>query len=284
MALSIPYTAKTLLQEIVSEVSTVYEENEAKAIAYLLVEHFCGITKMDILLNNPVTTTVDWSPILSRIKAQEPVQYLIGETEFYGRMFSVSQATLIPRPETEELVAYVCNHAIAQEARTVLDIGTGSGCIAISLACELPQAQVYAYDVSEDALAMAKQNALRNKVPVNFEQHDILQTKTLTPSSLDIIVSNPPYVKEEEMATMKQNVLDYEPYLALFVSDDNPLLFYKVIAHLAGKHLRPNGLCMVEINEQLGEETAALFTAEFYDIEVIKDLFGKDRFVKAVKK
>jgi release factor glutamine methyltransferase len=285
-------SSKTLFNQLVSEITSVYEENEAKSIVYLLLEHSLNLSKMDILLDNNVSQSFDFQEIILRLKAHEPIQYIIGETEFYGRKFKVTPDTLIPRPETEELVALVLSSAffvIGSEPRTkisesrILDIGTGTGCIAISLACELPNAQVYSYDISEEALKVAKENAERNSVNVIFEQIDILNVPPSSLPAFSVIVSNPPYVLNAEKLEMEQNVLDYEPHLALFVEDSNPLIFYKAIAEFASKNLTDKGLCFVEINQAFGLETAELFWNQgFRYVEVVKDMFGKDRFVKAI--
>ncbi len=287
-------TAKTLFNQLVSEITSVYEENEAKSIVYLLLEHYMNLSKTDILLENFCNQPFDFQEIIDRLKALEPVQYIIGETEFYGRKFNVTPDTLIPRPETEELVQLVINSwqlaigKTSQEERPpspihILDIGTGTGCIAISLACELPNSQVYAYDISENALKVAKGNAVRNNANVIFEQVDFLNFSPFSFSSFSIIVSNPPYVMNAEKLEMEQNVLAHEPHLALFVEDANPLIFYKAIAAFAANNLNNNGLCVVEINQAFGLETAALFWNQgFQSVEVVKDMFGKDRMVKAI--
>lgn len=281
-------SSKIIFNQLVSEITPVYEENEAKSIIYLLLEHYLKISKTDILLDNPVSQLFDFTEIIQRIKAQEPVQYVIGETEFYGRKFKVTPDTLIPRPETEELVQLAIGSwqlAVGnQSSTTILDIGTGSGCIAISLACEIPDVQVYAYDISEKALKIARQNAKKNSVKVIFEEVNILESFPIYHSPFNIIVSNPPYVMNAEKAEMEKNVLEYEPHLALFVEDDNPLIFYKKIAEFAAKNLTDKGWCIVEINQALGLETAELFWNQgFHYVEVIKDMFGKDRMVKAIK-
>jgi release factor glutamine methyltransferase len=284
-------SSKIIFNQLVSEITSVYEENEAKSIVYLLLEHYLKISKTDILLDNPVAQLFDFTEIIQKIKAQEPVQYVIGETEFYGRKFKVTPDTLIPRPETEELVQLTVNsYQLAVNKRhfgveaKILDIGTGTGCIAISLACELSNSQVYAYDISENALKVAKENAERNGANVTFEQVDILNFSPSSLSPFSIIVSNPPYVMNAEKAEMEKNVLEYEPHLALFVEDDNPLIFYKKIAEFAAKNLIDKGLCVVEINQAFGLETAELFWNEgFHYVEVVKDMFGKDRMVKAIK-
>jgi release factor glutamine methyltransferase len=296
-------SSKTLFSQLVSEITSVYEENEAKSIVYLLLEQTLNLSKTDILLDNSFSQVFDFQCIITRLKAQEPVQYIIGETEFYGRKFKVTPVTLIPRPETEELVQLAVSSwqsAIGskllqerlQSPTRILDMGTGTGCIAISLACELPNSQVYAYDISENALKVAKENAKRNGVNVIFEKINILNMKVEVEGSpigggggypFSIIVSNPPYVMNAEKSEMEQNVLDYEPHLALFVEDSNPLIFYKAIAEFASKNLIHKGLCVVEINQAFGLETAELFWNEgFRYVEVVKDMFGKDRMVKAI--
>lgn len=287
---------RTLLNHLVSEITSVYEENEAKSIVYLLLEQTLNLSKTDILLDENINQVFDFQEIIARLKTQEPIQYIIGETEFYGRKFKVTPDTLIPRPETEELVQLVVSSwqsAIGSDVQfpiRVLDMGTGTGCIAISLACEISNAQVYAYDISEKALKVAKENAKRNGANVIFEKIDILNMKVEVEGSpigggypFSIIVSNPPYVMNAEKLEMQQNVLDYEPHLALFVEDSNPLIFYKAIAEFASKNLINKGLCVVEINQALGLDTAELFWNQgFRYVEVVKDMFGKDRMVKAI--
>jgi release factor glutamine methyltransferase len=284
---------KTLFNQLVSEITSVYEENEAKSIVYLLLEHYLKLSRTDILLDNPFSQLFDFQYIITRLKAQEPVQYITGETEFYGRKFKVTSDTLIPRPETEELIVLVLGSEFLvqnQKIRTknselrILDIGTGTGCIAISLACELPDTQVFAYDISEEALKIAQENAGRNRANVIFEKVDFLSLSPSSPSPFSIIVSNPPYVMNSEKAEMGRNVLEYEPHLALFVEDDDPLIFYRNIADFASKNLIDKGLCVVEINQTFGLETAELFWNQgFRSVEVLKDMFGKDRIVKAIR-
>ena len=303
--MSLTTSPKTLFNHLVSEITSVYEENEAKSIVYLLLEHYLKLSKTAILLDENINQVFDFQEIIARLKTQEPIQYIIGETEFYGRKFKVTPDTLIPRPETEELVQLVlAPPALDGGASTrtldskappsgaggavILDLGTGTGCIAISLACELPNSQVYAYDISEEALKIAKENAVLNEANVIFQKVDILSISpsSIPPSSLSpfsIIVSNPPYVMNAEKIEMEQNVLDYEPHLALFVEDSDPLIFYKAIAEFASKNLIDKGLCVVEINQAFGLETAELFWNQgFRYVEVVKDMFGKDRMVRAI--
>ena len=292
-------SSKLLFNQLVSEITSVYEENEAKSIVYLLLKYYLNLSKTNILLDYRIDQLYDFQDIIHRLKAQEPVQYIIGETEFYGRKFKVTSDTLIPRPETEELVLLTINSYKSrneqllignkkifnsQSPLSILDMGTGSGCIAISLACELTNAQVYAYDISENALKVAKENAVMNNVNVIFEQVDVLNPSPSSLPPFSIIVSNPPYVMTAEKLEMEQNVLDYEPHLALFVENSNPLIFYKAITEFASKNLINQGLCIVEINQAFGLETAELFWNQgFRYVEVVKDMFGKDRMVKAIK-
>ncbi len=275
-------SSKTLFSDIVSEITAVYPENEAKSIAYLLLAHVGSLSKTDILLDKPVELRHDITPLVLRLLQHEPIQYIIGEGDFYGRLFYVSPDTLIPRPETEELVAYVLKYA-PPHAHKIIDIGTGTGCIAISLALGLPQAQVTAYDISGKALAIAEQNNQRHKATVQFIQQDFLAIAQQTQDEkYDIIVSNPPYVTHQEKEAMLTNVLAYEPHLALFVPDENPLLFYKAIAQFAWLNLSPAGFCAVEINQYLGEATAETFRqAGFRQVELLQDFFGRERFVVA---
>jgi release factor glutamine methyltransferase len=284
-----PEFSRQIFEQLYAEFLPIYGENEAKSLTFLLLEHFSGVSKTDIVFNKKIEQVFDYQNVIKRIKSQEPVQYVIGETEFYGRKFNVTSDTLIPRPETEELVHSVVS-TLKREAKhtkqlRILDIGTGSGCIAITLACELPKAEVYAYDISENALKIAQENANRNQVNISFEQRDILQFSETNPAEkFDIIVSNPPYVMDSEAKEMHKNVLDFEPYLALFVPDDDALIFYEAIVNFAVNNLTFKGLCVVEINQQLGLETAELFWNKgFSYVEVIKDLSGKDRFVKGIR-
>ncbi len=284
-------TSKQLFDELLHQI-TVYETQEAKEIVFWLLEHELNLKKIDILSNKPVISTknIDWDLIVTRLNSHEPIQYILGETSFYGRRFLVDDSVLIPRPETEELVDFVCKweqemQRVAAEKK-VLDIGTGSGCIAVSLAKELSNAQVWAYDISEKALATAQKNAVINEaVNVVFEKVDILQYLSggfESERQFDVIVSNPPYVTKQEAVRMRNNVLDFEPHLALFVEDTEPLIFYQAIARFAFQALEKDGLLVVEINENLGQETAGVFSeAGFSDVTIINDIHKKNRFVRA---
>ena len=289
-------SSKSLFNQLLLEITSVYEENEAKSIIYLLLEHYLNLSKTDIFLDKNTPQSIDFQDIIKRIKSQEPIQYIIGETEFYGRKFKITPDTLIPRPETEELVQLVISKQLSVNSKRtadkkidysyklkILDIGTGSGCIAISLACELPDAQVFAYDISEEALKIAKENAVKNNANIIFEKVNILEPFTVHHSPFTVIISNPPYVMNSEKIEMERNVLEYEPHLALFVEDNDPLIFYRKISEFAAKNLIDKGLCIVEINQAFGLETAELFWNQgFSEVEVLKDMFGKDRMVKAV--
>ncbi len=281
-------SSKQLYDKLLQQI-TAYETQEAKEIVFWLMEFYLGLRKIDILSDKTFNKTIDWSNIIKRLNTNEPIQYILGETEFYGRRFLVNDSVLIPRPETEELVKYIVDKQKNQFPVTnnhlqILDIGTGSGCIAISLAKELPNFKVTAYDISEKALETAKRNAELNKADVTFEKVDILNPSfTIHHSPFTIIVSNPPYVTKQEIGRMQKNVLDFEPHLALFVEDSEPLIFYEAIANFAFNNLTDNGLVAVEINEALGEETAEVFRRKgFSEVEIIKDIHQKDRFVSAV--
>jgi release factor glutamine methyltransferase len=288
---------KTFKSKLLQELSAIYDEQEIESFFYLLLESYHGKKRIDLALNPEMemdaSQLVKWEGALSELKNQKPIQYIIGETEFYGLPFLVNENTLIPRPETEELVELIVVESRKSEVESlkILDIGTGSGCIAISLAKNLPNAEVFAVDVSEKALAVAKKNAEINKVKVNFVNADILKINDLAelptsniqyPTHFDIIVSNPPYVRNLEKAEIKPNVLEFEPHLALFVEDTDALLFYRKIAHLATKNLAQNGKLFFEINQYLGKETAELLEdLGFKSIELKKDIYGNDRMIQS---
>jgi release factor glutamine methyltransferase len=272
----------TFLQEL----SSLYDEKEIESFFYIVLESFHNIKRIDLALNPEMEMDamqlLRWESVLSELKKEKPIQYIVGETEFYGLPFLVNENTLIPRPETEELVEWILESTKYQSQNTklkVLDIGTGSGCIAISLAKNLPNAQVSAIDVSEKALATAKKNAEINKVNVDFILKNILETEDLN-EQFDIIVSNPPYVRNLEKAEIKPNVLEFEPHLALFVDDNDALLFYRKIAQLAKKNLSENGQLYFEINQYLGKETVELLEIlGFKNIILKKDIYVNDRMI-----
>jgi len=267
------------------QLSEKYPKTEIDTFFFILVEEYLDLQRIDTVLKPEFLITTNKLSLLNsalqRLQNEEPIQYILGKTEFYGFSFLVNKNTLIPRPETEELVETILEGANAFKALQILDIGTGSGCIPISLAKKLPKATIFAIDVSKEALAIAKKNASRNNVAINFLQEDILKTEILA-QKFDIIVSNPPYVRALEKVAIKNNVLANEPHLALFVEDNNPLIFYDKIANLAKKYLRKNGMLYFEINEYLGKEMIDLLVLKgFKDIQLKKDLFGKDRILKA---
>lgn len=262
------------------QLSTCYPEREAHAVALRVLEDAFGVSRTDVYADK----VKDFSPeeelrlrhIAERLTAGEPLQYVLGEAEFCGRMFKVAPGVLIPRPETEELVSLVEQQASGR--CRILDAGTGSGCIAVSLALLLPEAEVQAWDISPEALAVARSNADRLGAKVDFRLCDILTARP--DECFDIVVSNPPYVCERERADMTPQVLEHEPSLALFVPDDDPLRFYRALAALSSHCLKPGGLLAVEINEAYGAETADLFSLSgLVDVQTLLDAFGKPRFV-----
>ncbi|MBP6039738.1 MAG: peptide chain release factor N(5)-glutamine methyltransferase [Flavobacterium sp.] len=272
------------------------DEQEIESFFFILTEYLHNLKRVDVALNPNFELSEaeveKWNTILAQLQQDKPIQYITGEAWFYSLKFEVNENTLIPRPETEELVEWILNSSITHHPtpNTILDIGTGTGCIPIALKVNLPQANVSAIDLSEKALEVAKRNAELNKVEINFIQANILEVEDLSqlpssiihhPSSYNIIVSNPPYVRNLEKQEIKKNVLDYEPHLALFVEDTDALLFYRKIAQLAIKNLLPNGLLFFEINQYLGKETVELLqNLGFKNIELKKDIYGNDRMVK----
>jgi len=277
-------TAKSLFDALVGQMQG-YRPEEARAIIFLLFEHFLRFRRTDVIADKPLPSTQpDWAALLERLNRHEPVQHLIGTTEFCGLGFQVSPAVLIPRPETEELVRRIVrDYAEVEKSLTVLDIGTGSGCIAVTLARFLPQATVAAWDVSDEAMDVAQLNARALQAEVLFEKRDILNVGEES-RRFDVIVSNPPYVTWSEADQMEPNVLRYEPHLALFVEDNDPLLFYKAVADFGARYLNLGGTCYVEINERYGPETRQVFEARGYArVQVFKDIHGKDRFVQGLK-
>jgi release factor glutamine methyltransferase len=262
---------------------TIREKAECQAMAQQLLEHYFRLDSVSVIIDEPVTLSPAQSQLVSaaieRLKRQEPIQYILGEAPFLGRNFQVSPAVLIPRPETEALVQYIVDQNPQTGAR-VLDIGTGSGCIAITLQQELSQTTVYALDVDPEALHVAKTNAQRLGAAVHFIQADILH-EPLPAQYWDIIVSNPPYVCIAEQKGMQHRVLAYEPARALFVPDEHPLIFYEKIVDLASQHLAPAGKLYLEINEAFGAAAAdLLIRAGFEAVCIRQDLHGKDRWVE----
>ncbi|WP_276803422.1 peptide chain release factor N(5)-glutamine methyltransferase [Odoribacter laneus] len=279
-------TLFSLTQYALSELKDTYSENEIRSICRLIFMDVLKYTNINIHLKKyeslPESFVNKFYNITVRLKKNEPIQYIIGETEFAGLRFKLSPAVLIPRPETEELIYWIKESVISP--RQVLDIGTGSGCIAITLARAFPSARVQAVDVSEEALQIARHNAISNAAPVLFQQKDILNYKAEKEEKYDLIVSNPPYVRQCEKKKMQKQVLDFEPPQALFVPDESPLLFYHQIAKLAQAILLPEGSLFFEINEAFGKEIQEMLRQLNYQhIELKQDIFGKDRFVKCKK-
>lgn len=286
--------------------TAIYNEREAQAIVRTVLDALFGMSLTDICLGKVTQLSADdttrLEKIMQRLEKSEPVQYVLGAEWFAGRLFDVAPGVLIPRPETEDLVKWACDEAKEKEDNSkeergkeekevskkgeeaphpsILDIGTGSGCIAITVALALPQARVTAWDISTDALAIAAGNAHRLGASVRFEHQDALNAPD-DEERWDVIVSNPPYICDRERANMSDNVLSYEPELALFVPDSDPLLFYRAIAHYASKALKPGGRLLFETNTAYAHEVAQTMADEgFTAIEVRNDCFGKPRMVK----
>lgn len=274
------------------ELDASYGREEVNSFFYLLIEQHLHLQRFALTLNPELTIAKQaetfFFQTLERLRSHEPIQYILGSTYFMDMEFLVNEHVLIPRPETEELVRWILSELRTlngkqanTEATKILDLGTGSGCIAISLAKLLPQAEVYALDISEKALETAKTNAKMNTVEVTFLEQDIF--KLQLEGQFDVIVSNPPYVRESEKKSMKANVLNNEPEMALFVPDRNPLQFYQAITTFASEHLRSSGSLFFEINQYLAVETEQLLhDHNFSEIECRKDMFGNDRMLKGV--
>lgn len=264
----------------------LYENTEIQSFYFMLLAHYGHYSKVDVLTNTeeelPEEVVLPIKKAIKALLSAEPIQYVLGETEFCSYRFFVTKDVLIPRPETEELVDWVYRqYKNTVTPFKILDIGTGSGAIAVSLKKLLPQAEVTAIDVSAEALAIARRNAKTNGAAIHFLQQDILMTDRL-PEKYDVIISNPPYVRFAEQADMHPNVLNYEPHLALFVSDENPLLFYDKIAELAYRFLTPQGSLFFEINQYLGKETQDLVRQKgFNEVILQQDLLGNDRMLFA---
>ena len=275
-----------IFEEAQQKLSAGYDEQESGALTRWLMEDLLLIRKTDIALRtsfSPDPKKFDlFETALQRVRAGEPIQYVLGYTEFLGLRFHVAPGVLIPRPETEELVVKVSEEN--PKAKTILDIGTGSGCIAISLARQLAEARVIAWDVKEEALNIAKENALQLHAQVQFERVDVLQSWPSVPDEKpDVIVSNPPYIRESEKKQMRSNVLDHEPEVALFVPENDPLLFYRHISEKARRYLSPGGKLYFEINEGFEPEMVDLLQGLQYEqVEVTQDLQQKPRMLSAV--
>lgn len=284
-------TTQHVIAGLATALQAIYPAPEAQAIAALVAEHLLGLSPMQRRMQAaapvPAAVLAQLPALQARLLAHEPVQYVLGTAHFAGLELEVTPATLIPRPETEELVQLVTRAHAGRPGLRLLDVGTGSGCLAIGLARELPGSQVLAVDISAGALAVARRNADRYAPAVQLAQVDILQAMPVgvAPASLDILVSNPPYVRESERPLMRDNVLAWEPATALFVPDHDPLLFYRRLAEVGRQLLRPGGSIWLEINEQLGAETAALYDADSYaQVAVVNDFLDRPRFVRAQRR
>jgi len=271
---------------IYDRLSSKYPRQEIESISKLIFEKVLGLSRLQVYLNQHVTISpanlAQITEIVNRLIQFEPIQYILGKTEFYGLPLNVNAAVLIPRPETEELVDWIINNK-PPLSPIILDIGTGSGCIPIALSKKLPEASVDGWDISNEALKVARENAELNKAKVNFSYADVLnQSYPVQPQKYDIIVSNPPYVTVSEQLSMLKNVIDYEPHIALFVPDTDPLIFYRAIADIAINQLKQGGKLYFEINEQFGNETSDLLSLKgFKNIILRKDINGKERMLKA---
>ena len=278
-----------LLKEIKNiyhkELDTIYSKEEVDSFFYLVIEHYLELERFVLALKPQlVVTKTDEQPLfeaLGQLKQEKPIQYILGSTQFMDLVFKVNENVLIPRPETEELVRWIIDdfELIENKEINILDIGTGSGCIAIALAKYLKNAKVDAIDISETALEVAQENARLNKVEVGFIQADIFKLEYLE-EKYDIIVSNPPYVRMLEKERMKPNVIENEPELALFVEDKDPLVYYRKISEFAKSNLKKGGCLYFELNQYLSEETNALLANDFSEVELHKDMFGNDRMLK----
>ena len=284
-------------EELWQRLTPLYDAGEAKAIVRLVLDECYGLSWADVLGGKvselSANDQTELEKIMLRLEKGEPVQYIIGVADFCGRQFHVEPGVLIPRPETEELCRMVIEEReISQKGQSplceILDIGTGSGCIAITLALELPDAKVTAWDISDEALRIADDNAKSLGANVTFEHCDVLDSSLFTlHSSLpswDLIVSNPPYIQPIECDEMAKNVLDYEPQIALFAPEENPIVFYQRIGDYAWQHLNPGGLLFFELNPLTADQVCdSLRTTGFMEIEILNDQFGKPRFLKATK-
>lgn len=280
-------TLKELKIKFLTELERIHSPEETASFFFVLTEHFLGKKRIDVALDPDLKIESEtyglFEKALALLKNEYPVQYITGSTDFMGLSFEVNPDVLIPRPETEELVSWVLSFYNETQALDILEIGSGSGCIPVSLSKYLKKASVRSLDLSEKALTVAKKNALSHGVSIDFQQRDILKIRDLT-ETYDLIISNPPYVRESEKEQMRGNVLRHEPEMALYVKDDDPLLFYKKIARLAQTGLRPGGALFFEINQYMGKELISMLRGMgFVSIVLKKDIYGADRMIRAVK-
>jgi release factor glutamine methyltransferase len=280
-------TIKDIRFYLARELIVIYKEPEIRTIADILIKKVTGITKLHDLYDDKYVITVGEAERIinfsEELKTGKPIQYVVGETQFYNCKIKLNSSTLIPRPETEELVDLIIKENKGYTGN-IIDFGTGSGCIAIALASNLPSSVVTGIDISEEAIRIAHENALLNNVQVSLIKDDIFNLHQKTFLKSGIIVSNPPYIRNSEKQFMSKNVLDFEPHQALFVTDSNPLIFYEAIIRLAEEFLLPGGLLYFEINEMMGSSLVSLLELfGFYDIEVVSDLNDKERIIKSRK-
>lgn len=276
-----------LIEHVRLSLEEIYQEPEATSIAYALLGHVLNLSRLELSMQRhdlvPHEAEEKTEKLIARLQKHEPLQYVLGTAHFYDLELTVTPAVLIPRPETEELVSLIIKENQHRKDLHVLDIGTGSGCIALALAEYLHAEKVYGMDVSAEALEVAHGNGLKYGQPITWLHADVFVDKiAIKNHTLDILVSNPPYVLENEKPHMRRNVLDHEPHLALFVPDTDALRYYKQIAEVSKKLLKPGGKLYFEINEQFGDATVVMLQEKkFIEAQVMKDLFGKDRFVTA---
>ena len=276
-------TVQALVNHFKNELKSYLEYSELEQSLAIAFAHYLGFSRIDLVLNKDNLVdpkkVVQIEQVIQGLKTAKPLAHILGEWEFNGLIFKVNESTLIPRPETEELVQQIVEENKSSGKLSILDIGTGSGCIAIALKNELSNSSIVAFDVSKKAIVLAQENAKNNATEVRFENVDILKTERLE-EKFDIIVSNPPYITNKEKALMHANVLDYEPHLALFVEDTEPLLFYNAIADFANIHLNEQGRLYFEINEYFGKEVKEMLTnKKFKNVNIVKDINEKDRIV-----
>jgi release factor glutamine methyltransferase len=275
------------IKYIKENLSRLYEQSEIDSFCFLIINYLLGFSKSELILNQEYTLSgpdvEKVRQITSRLKGFEPIQYIIGSTEFYGLTFLVGPGVLIPRFETEELVDLIIKDNSEKKVLKILDIGSGSGCIAISLKRNLHEAEVWCCDISDKALELTRKNAGINSAQINIEKFDILSNSTFNANGFSIIVSNPPYITWKEKEVMPRNVLDHEPELALFVPDNDPLLFYRAIVEKSICLLAPDGKLYLEINEAYGPDVKALLAQHQFEASILKDINSKNRMVRACR-
>ncbi|MBP1645240.1 MAG: protein-(glutamine-N5) methyltransferase, release factor-specific [Bacteroidetes bacterium] len=272
-----------ILKFALQELEGIYSENEIKQMTYNLITHFCNIPKTSILANNQQAVLeselLKMNFAIKDLKKEKPLQYIMGYTDFYNIKVNLNHKVLIPRPETEELVDMIIKENKERKELRIADLGCGSGAIALAIKKNIPQSEVWAFDIDDEAINQTKENAKTLNLDINIEKKDLLNDN-FSNYNFDIIISNPPYVMEKEKSLMKNNVLNHEPHQALFVKDEDPLIFYQAIEKIAQNNLRTKGKLYMEINENLSDSTKDIF--KDYETKIIKDIFGKFRFISAV--